>query len=588
MSSVTPADLSKLFSDIAMLLDLKGENPFKIRAYSGAARAFETYRGDLGADIANGALGEVPGIGKAILEKSTEFYKTGKLEFFENLRRDFPPGLFELFDLNGLGAKKIKVLYEQVGVASLLDLEQACIAGKIAGIPGFGAKTQENILKSIAQKRQHAGTFLLGEIVPLAEDLFDALRDHPAVSQISYAGSYRRRKETVHDLDFVVSTREPEEVGNYFADQPEVTEVIAHGPTKVSVRLLNGIQADLRLVSDEAFACAVMYFTGSKEHNVVLRGRARDRGWTLNEYRLAPLEEAERPKDYVPPPTGLQTEADVYRALGLDFVPPELRENLGEIEAAEKHRLPNLVELTNLRGTFHNHSVYSDGQSTVAEMAAAAHELGLSYLGMADHSKGQVQANGMSAERLRAQFREIDELNANAPWAGDFRLLKGVEVDILRDGSLDLPDDVLAECDYTVASVHGSFSLSEEEQTERILKAIRHPLVTMLGHATGRLLLQRDGYQVNIRALLEAAGANGTIIEINANPHRLDLDWRWWPEAKRLGVLTSINPDAHSIEGLQSLWFGIAMARKGWLTKHDVLNTRRIEEVLPILGRKRG
>lgn len=582
MSSVTPADLSKLFSDIAMLLDLKGENPFKIRAYTGAARAFETYRGDLGSDIATGALGEIPGIGKAILEKSTEFYKTGKLAFFEKLREEFPPGLFELFDLNGLGAKKIKVLYEQLGVSSLIDLEQACIEGKIAVIPGFGAKTQENIMKSIAQKRQHAGLFLLGEVVPLAEDLYDALREHPAVSQISYAGSYRRRKETVHDLDFVVSTKDPQAVGEYFSEQPEVAEVIAHGPTKVSVRLINGLQTDLRMVTDEEFACAVVYFTGSKEHNIVLRSRARDRGWTLNEYRLAPLEGNEAAE-----PPQLWTETEVYRALGLDFVEPELRENLGEIDAAEKHRLPHLVELTNLRGTFHNHSTYSDGQNTVAEMAAAAYELGLRYLGMADHSKGQVQANGLTADRLRAQFEEIDELNANAPWAGDFRLLKGVEVDILRDGSLDLPDDVLAECDYTVASVHGSFTLSEEDQTERILRAIRHPLVTMLGHATGRLLLQRPSYALNIRAILEAAGANGTIIEINANPHRLDLDWRWWPEAKRLGVMTSINPDAHSIDGLQSLWFGIAIARKGWLTRHDVLNTRSLEEVLPILARKR-
>ena len=584
MSSVTPADLSKLFSDIAMLLDLKGENTFKIRAYSGAARAFETYRGDLGADIASGALGELPGVGKAILEKSTEFYKTGKLGFFEKLREDFPPGLFELFDLNGLGAKKIKILYEQLGVASLIDLEQACIDGKIAVIPGFGQKTQDNIMKSIAQKRQHAGLYLLGEVVPLAEDLHEALRAHPAVSQISYAGSYRRRKETVHDLDFVVSTRHPEEVGAYFADQPEVAEVIAHGPTKVSVRLVNGLQTDLRMVSDEEFACAVVYFTGSKEHNIALRGRARDRGWTLNEYRLAPLEE----KEGVTAPPILYTEGEVYHALGLDYVEPEMRENLGEIDLAEKHKLPSLIELTNLKGTFHNHSLYSDGQNTIAEMAEAAYELGLTYLGMADHSKGQVQANGMPPERLREQFREIDELNATAPWAGDFRLLKGVEVDILRDGSLDLPDDVLAECDYTVASVHGSFTLTEEEQTARIVRAIRHPLVTMLGHATGRLLLQRPGYQVNIRALLEAAAETGTIVEINANPHRLDLDWRWWPEAKRLGVMTSINPDAHSIDGLQSLWFGIAMARKGWLSRQDVLNTRPLEEVLPLLARKRS
>ncbi len=569
-------------SGIAQCLELKGENPFKVRAYTAAARALEVYAGSLADAVEQKTLGGIEGIGKAIEAKITELCETGRLEYYENLRSEFPPGIFDLFELQGLGAKKIKLLYEKLGVNSITSLELACKDGTVAGLDGFGPKSAENFLKAIESEAQHAGQFRLGDVWAVAEEILSVLRDESAVLEASTAGSLRRHKEVVHDLDFLASTREPEAVGKVFAGMPLVADVIAHGATKVSVRLESGLQCDLRLVKPEEFAFALAYFTGSKEHNVAMRGRALKRGWTLNEYRMGKLEDSEKETEEVPE---IHSEADIHKALGLDFIAPELREGKGEIEAAETGELPKLVEWTQLRGAFHNHTNASDGRHTLEQMADAAMGLGLDYLGIADHSKSSIQANGLDEERLLSQVEDIRTLNRTFD---GFRLFAGVECDILKDGLLDFKDEVLAQLDYVVVSVHASMTLNEKAMTDRLIRAMQNPYATILGHMTGRLLLSRPAYQVNIPAVLDAAAETGTIVELNASPWRMDLDWRWWKLAKEKGVLCAINPDAHRADGLQDLLFGVGAARKGWLEKKDVVNCLRVDEVAELLRQKRS
>jgi DNA polymerase (family 10) len=578
---MTTDDIIAIFERIARLLELKGENPFKIRAYTNAARALETLSEDLPTLVAEGRLEEIDGIGKAIAEKITTLVRTGELEYYDKLRDEFPPEIFVLFELQGLGAKKIKALYDQLGIGSLTKLERALAAGQVAELPGFGAKTAENIGKAIAQYKKSAGQFRYGDIMALAEGLLDDLRSHPRVTYAQIAGSYRRKKEIVRDLDFIVSTRHPAAVIGDFVAHPEVESILAQGETKASVILQNGIQCDLRVVSGAEYPFALSYFTGSKEHNVRLRSRALERGWSLNEYRFSAAE-GRTLKEPLPE---VATEADLYRALGLAYVEPELREDRGELAAAEAGELPKLIEWQNLRGTFHNHTTASDGRASLEDMAAAARELGLEYFGIADHSKSSVQANGLDEKRLLAQVARIRELNAATP---DFRLFAGTECDIRKDGTLDFSDEILAQLDYVVASVHASFTLSEREMTDRIIRAMTNPHVTMLGHLTGRLLLTREGYKVNVPAVIEAAAETGTIIELNANPRRLDMDWRWWPLAREKGVRCAINPDAHAPAGIQDLIFGIAAARKGWLTRDDVVNTLPLGKIEAVLQKKRG
>ena len=587
MNPVTKETVADTLESIAQLLELKGENPFKIRAYTNAARVIETYAGDFLQMARDTRLEEIDGIGKAIAEKISTLVTTGALPFYEELKAEFPPGLFDLFELQGLGAKKIKMLFEKLNVTSVESLEKACNDGRVAELPGFGEKTAANILKSIAQRKKYAGEFRLGKVAHDAEQIVTDLREHPDVIQVSVAGSYRRRKEVVHDLDFIVSTNAPEAVTQFFTTHPLVESVEAKGATKSSVHLKSGVQADLRVVTNEQYPFALNYFTGSKEHNVEMRRRALQRGWTLNEYRLEEVAKVEGRKsktETVQPIPKIREERDLYAAMGLDFVEPELREDRGEFDAAEKHTLPDLVELENLRGTFHNHTTASDGRSTLAEMVDAAQELGLQYLGIADHSKSSFQAHGLSIEQLEAQVAEIARLNKTFD---GFKIFSGTECDILKDGSLDFPDEVLAQLDYVVASVHAVFNLPEAEMTARIIRAMENPHVTLLGHLTGRLLLTREPYQVNVPAIIEAAAATGTIIELNANAKRLDMDWRWWPLAKEKGVKCVINPDAHHTDGLQDLWFGVATARKGWLTRADVVNTLTLGKIEAALATKR-
>lgn len=579
---MTRETLADTLEEIALLLELKGENPFKIRAYRTGAETVAQFPGDIVALAREGKLSGIKGIGDALQQKLHELASTGSLGFYEKLKAEFPPGLFELFDLQGLGPKKIKALHETLGVDSVAKLKSLCESGEVAKLPGFGAKTAAKILESIAFRESNADRFRLGDVAGPVEEILECLRDHPEALRVEAAGSYRRSKETVHDVDFLVATSRPEEVIEHFVSQPWVSRVIAKGPTKASINLANGLQCDLRAVSNAEFACALAYFTGSKEHNVAMRGRALERGYTLNEYRLAVKEGSEAAEAPV-----FENEAQLHRFLGLDYIAPELRENTGEIEAAEEGDLPRLIELENLRGTFHNHTVASDGRNTLEEMAAAAIEHGLQYLGIADHSKSSFQANGLDETRLRAQIAEIRALNARYRDEGvKFRLFAGNEVDILKDGSLDFDDDLLGELDYVVASVHNAMSLSEAAMTERLIKAVSHPRVTMLGHLTGRLLLERDPYAVDIPAVIEACAEHGTVIELNCSPWRLDMDWRWWKHAVAKGVKCAINPDAHRTSQLEYLAFGVRLARKGWLRREDVINTLDLAAIEAWLGLK--
>ncbi len=564
---------------IALLLELKGENPFKVRAYRTGADVVRTHPEDIVTLAREEKLEGIKGIGEALRDKLHSLAATGELPYYENLRAEFPATIFELFEVSGLGPKKIAALHKELGVSSIADLKRVCEDGSAGKLAGFGDKTVEKLLEAISFRESHADSFRMDQAAPAAAEVLEFLRGLPETSRAEVGGSFRRAKETVHDLDFLVATKDPAAVMEAFTTAPFVASVIAHGETKSSIRLANGLQCDLRAVKNGEWAFALAYFTGSKEHNIQLRSRALDHGWTLNEYRLAPTGD-----DSSAPPKHIHEERDLHRALGLDYMPPEIREGSGEIEAAEQHRLPDLIELENLRGTFHNHTTASDGDDTLAHMAEAARELGLQYLGIADHSKASFQANGLTAERLLAQVEEIRGLNRK--W-DDFRIFAGSEVDILKDGSLDFPDEILAQLDYAVASVHNVFNLPEAEMTARIIRAVENPYITMLGHLTGRLLLKRDGYAVNVPAVIDACAATGTIIELNASPWRLDMDWRWWRMAVEKGVKCSINPDAHCCAGLQDLWHGVRTARKGWLTRADVVNCLPLGKIEKVLRGKR-
>ena len=583
---MTKEEIAGVLERIATLLELKNENPFKIRAYTNAARALETFGGNVSDFQDEEAVAKIPGIGKSIALKIRELAASGSLKYLEELSAQFPAGVLELFALPGLGAKKIKALYDQLAISSIEQLQKACEDGRIAELPGFGQTTQQKLCDAIAKRAAHAGSFQFGQVAAEAETLRADLAAHGDALQVDIAGSYRRRKEILHDLDLLVATNGPEAIMKFFVSHPLVESVIAQGPTKSSVRLGSGVQCDLRVVSTAEYPFALAYFTGNKEHNIELRSRALQRGWTLNEYRLAPIPLDSKAKKKLPTKRipEVRDETELYRAVDLDFIPPELRENWGEFEAAEKHSLPKLIEKENLRGTFHCHTTASDGHNSIEEMAEAAQALGLEYLGIADHSRSSIQAHGIDETELRAQIATIRKLNKKLH---GFRLFAGVECDILRDGSLDFPDEVLSGLDYVIVSVHSVFNLSEAEMTARVIRAIENPFVTMLAHPTGRLLLKREPYQINIPAILDAAARTGTWSELNAAPKRLDLDWRWWPLARQKGVKCVINPDAHRTERLQDLWFGIGIARKGWLTRDDVMNCLPLGKIETALRAKR-
>jgi DNA polymerase (family 10) len=565
--------IAAILDEIGTFLELKGENPFRCQAYHNAARAIAQLEGDLGEWIEQKRLTEIPGIGKDLALKIETLYKTGRLEQYEELRREIPAGLLELLRVPGLGPKKAKALYDNLGIDSLSKLRQACQEGRVAKLRGFGEKTQQKILEGLAFLDKTGKRVLLAEAEYLADRICGELRKLKEIIRIQACGSLRRRKETVGDLDILVSSNHPKIVMDKFVSLPEVIQVTAHGETKSSVVLENGLNCDLRVVSDEQFPFALHYFTGSKEHNIAMRARAQQFGLKLNEYGLEGEKGAIRAKD----------EADIFHALKLDYIPPELRENTGEIEAAAEHRLPKLVEWKDLRGTFHCHTDWSDGRNSLEEMAEAAREMGWQYLGIADHSQSLGVARGLDPDRVRQQFAEIDRLNKK--WK-DFRILKGTECDVLPDGRLDYPDELLEQFDYVVISVHSHFNMSKEEMTRRIVRAMQHPKVTMLGHATGRLLLRRDGYPLDLDQVLKIAAENKVMIEINGQPDRMELDWVHVKHAKSLGVMLVLNPDAHSTAELRYVRYALDVARRGWLEKSNVLNSRTLAQVLQLFKKR--
>ena len=575
--------ITDILEEIAVLLELKGENPFKVRAYTNAARALDNYEGDVAKLVAENRLGELAGIGEALCQKITELVKTGRLKYYEDLRASVPEGLLAMMEIPSLGAKKIKVLHEKLGIKSVAELEAACQAHRVQALAGFGAKTEEKLLAGIAQARDYSALFLYADAWAQAEEIREALRAHEDVLQLSVGGSLRRGREVVKDLDFVASSRQPQEIMDYFVALPWVKSVTNHGATKSSVVLNSGIAVDLRVVSDKEFPYALHHFTGSKEHNVAMRQRAIAQGKKMSEwglFEIAPGKkgDAEGEGKLIP----CRTEEELFAAVGLQYIPPELRENLGEIEAAEKRKIPRLVEWTNLRGTFHCHTTASDGKNTLAEMAAEAQELGLDYLGIADHSKASVQANGLDEQRLMEQINLVRDFNAKNK---DFHVFAGSEVDILKDGRLDFTDDVLRRLDYVVVSVHNAMNQDEEEMTKRVIRAMENEYVTMLGHSTGRLLLQREPSKISLEKIIDCAARTGTWIELNCSSMRMDMDWRWWHRARDKGVKCVINPDAHRVAQFAMLRHGVTLARKGWLRREDVINTLSLEAVTKALAR---
>ncbi len=571
-------EISDVLGEIATLLELKGENPFKIRAYQSGQRALDTLEEDLGTLIEEDRLGDIKGFGKALTEKIATLYRDEPLPFYDDLKASVEPGLIEMLDIPGMGAKKIKKLHDELGVDSIEGLTKVCESGEVAKLAGFGAKSVEKILSGIKNREAYSRRHLWWKANETAEPILEALRELPQVERAESAGSLRRKMETVGDLDFIAASNDPGPIMDWFVELPEVAEVTGHGSTKSSVRFESGMQADLRVVPPEQFVFALHHFTGSKDHNVAMRSRALSKGYSLSEWGLKTDD-----KEEIAVAT-IEDESELFKLLDLNYITPELREGLGEIEAAEDGELPKLVEVDDLRGVFHNHTHASDGEHSIEEMTQAAQDQGWDYLGLADHSKASFQANGLDEERVETQIEKIHAVNASGQFS--CKVFTGIECDILKDGSLDLADSTLEKLDYVVVSVHSSFTLSEDEMTQRIIRAIEHPCATMLGHLTGRLLLRREPYEVNFEKVIDAAIANEVIIEMNAHPMRLDMDWRHWRRAAEKGLLTSVNPDAHNTAGFRYVAAGINACRKGWLTAESVFNTWSLKKVEDYLSKK--
>jgi DNA polymerase (family 10) len=559
--------IAQVLDAIGQLLEFKDENPFKVRAYHNAARAIESFSGDIAEACRDKKLCEIPGIGKAMEEKVTELVTTGKLGFYEDLKKEIPAGVVAMVSIPSFGPKKARVVWKELGITTIEELKKAAEENKLAALKGFGEKTQQKILRGIEFHAQHAGQYLLSDAMPVAKKLVAFLEASKTVQRVSIAGSLRRWKETVRDVDLLASATDAAKVMDVFVKAPGVSEVIGRGDTKTSVRLASGMQVDLRVVSDQQFPYALAYFTGSKEHNVAVRQAAQKKGLKVNEYGIT------RGSTLIE----CHDEAEFYKALDLPYVPPEMRENSGELDYQKP---PQLVEYKSLKGVFHTHSTWSDGTAEIEAMAEKARAMGLRYMGLSDHSKAAAYANGLDEGRLEKQSKEIDRLNKK--WS-DFRILKGLECDILPNGDLDLTPEALGKLDFVIGSVHSRFDMSEKEMTERVCKAIANEHFDILGHATGRLLLSREGYKLNLGRVLEMAKKHGKIVELNAYPNRLDLDWIHCRRAKELGVMMSINPDAHSTADLENIEYGVATARRAWLEDKDILNTRDLDEVLKVL-----
>lgn len=566
--------VSQVLQEVALLLELKGENPFKVKAYSHAARTIEILEEDLEAMVREGRLKEMKGIGEALAQHITELVNTGRLQLHEDLKTSIPPGHLEMLKIPGLGPKKIKTLYDRLDIKTIGELEYACLENRLVDLQGFGQKSQEKILQGIQQVKKYQGRYLYGEVIEPAQEILKKILSHPRVIRGSLAGSLRRKTEVVRNINLVLSTHRPQEVLTAFSKLPEVEVAQFKNKTSGRYSLLSGVEVDLRTTADQAFPYSLFHFTGSLAHWNSMSEKAKAMGLNLT------VEGLHRSGRLV----SFKEEDGIFAALGLDFIPPELRENQGEIEASEIHQLPRLIEEQDIKGIFHVHSFYSDGKNSIRSMAQASKKMGFSYIGLSDHSRSAHYAGGLTLETLKKQWKEIDQANQEMD---GLTLFKGIESDILPDGSLDYEEAILKQFDFVIASVHSHFNMSREEMTQRVIKAIRNPYTTILAHPTGRLLLAREPYAIDMMRIIDEASRSGVAIELNAHPYRLDIDWRWCKDAKEKGVKIAINPDAHDEGGLKDTYYGVGIGRKGWLESGDILNAMDSEEMKAFLERRK-
>ena len=565
-------EVVKVLSEIAIFLEMD-EVQFKPRAYEKAARSIEALEEDVEEIYKKGGikdLMEIPGVGRNIAGKIEELITTGKLKYYEELKKKVPVDLENLSRIEGLGPKKIKILWQKLKIKNIDDLEKAALAHKISKLLGFKEKTEQNIIKGIEFAKKSKGRYVLGFALPLVRDIENRLRNLPEVKKVLVAGSVRRMKETIGDADFLVISDKPKKVMDFFVSMPEVIDVIGKGGTKSTVKLKTGMDADVRVLQEESFGAALQYFTGNKDHNIALRRIAQEKGWKLSEYGLF-----QRSKQIAG-----KTEEEVYEKLGLRWIPPELRENTGEIEAAMNNNLPKLIDYNDLKGDLQTNSNWTDGANSIKEMAEEARKIGLEYIVITDHSKSLAMTGGLDEKMLLKQGREIDKLNEQID---GIRILRGVELNILKDGSLDITDEVLEKLDFVGAAVHSHFNLSKEEMTKRVLKAIENPNVDFLCHPTTRQIQRREPIQLDTEKIIEAAKDNGTILDIDSYPDRLDLKDEYIRKAVEIGAKLGVSSDAHSVVQLHYLELGIAQARRGWATAKDIVNTRKVEEFLKMI-----
>ena len=568
-------ELSQIFEQIAKILKIKEENPFKIRAYEKITLVLENLPIDIETIYQQGGLNNIPGLGTGIAKKIEEFLTTGQLEYYEKLKTTIPAGVVELLDISEVGPKTAKLLYEQLEIDNIDKLEKAVREHQIKDLPGMGEKSETNILRGIELYKRRKERFLLGRALPLAEEMVESLSQLKETNKISFAGSLRRKKETIGDIDILVTSQNPEKIMRTFISLPQVREILAEGPTKSSIITKDDLHIDVRVVEPISFGAALQYFTGSKAHNIKLRELALKRGLKINEYGVFEVESGNR--------IAGGKEEEVYQALNLPFIPPELREDRGEIEAAQENKLPQLVEYSQIKGDLHLHTKWSDGAHTIRQMAEAAQKRGYKYIAITDHSQSLKFAGGLIEERLREQVEEIQKLNQELK---DFTILSGIEVDIKSDGSLDFSDEILSKLDVVIAAIHSGFKQESKIITERIIKALQNRFVNIIAHPTGRLIGYRESYQVDINEMMEVAVKTGTILEINAYPERLDLNDIYCRMAKEKGVQLAIETDAHSIEGLTFMDLGVAVARRGWLEEKEVINTLPLDKLLKRLKNK--
>lgn len=567
--------IARIFNEIANLLEIKGENPFRIRAYRRAAQNIEGLPRDV-AEMSNDELVKVPGIGKDLADKIREYSETGKLRLYEDLKKEFPESLCVLLSVPGVGPKTVKLLYEKFGVKDLDELESLARQHKLSVLHGIKEKTEENILKGIEMLKRGRERQPIGKVLPIANDILKHLLKKVSVKRISLAGSIRRWKDTIKDIDILVTAEDPQEVMDAFVSLPHVKETLIKGSTKSTVIIHEGLQVDLRVVEEESFGAALAYFTGSKAHNIRLREMAMKAGLRINEYGIF------REKDALK--LGGKEEEDIYRILGLPYIPPELREDAGEVEAALSGKLPDLVKLSDIKGDLHVHSNWSDGSHSLDELIDEAKKRGYEYIAITDHSKGLGVAKGLDAEKLLEEKKEIDAINKRLK---GFKLIAGIEVDIRSDGQLDLPDDVLKKMDIVVASIHSGFRQSKEQLTNRLISAMRNPYVSILAHPTGRLIGEREAYDVDMNEILKVAKETKTAIEINAYPARLDLNDIHARMAKEMGIPIVVCTDTHIANQFDYMAYGVSIARRGWLEKKDILNTMPYESLMKVLRNKK-